>query len=94
MSDVDMSLQQRIFLYGAFFISTVMIIAGLLFYMTISDAIEEQVGKRALNIALTSSERPDIQAGFSYCFAVLYGIVQGILEIKRSLYCLRPRYPN
>lgn len=60
-----MSLQQRIFLYGSLFISTVMVIAGLLFYITISDAIEEQVGKRALNIAVTSSERPDIQAGFS-----------------------------
>lgn len=60
-----MSLQQRIFLFGAFFISTAMVVAGLLFYMTISDAIEEQVGKRALNIAVTSAERPDIQAGFS-----------------------------
>lgn len=60
-----MTLQQRIFLFGAFFISTAMVIAGVLFYMTISDAIEEQVGKRALDIAETSAQRPDIQAGFS-----------------------------
>lgn len=60
-----MSLQQRIFLYGSFFISTVMVVAGTLFYLTISGAIEEQVGNRALSIAITSAERPDIQAGFS-----------------------------
>ena len=60
-----MSLQKRIFLYGALFISAIMVLAGWLFYVTISGAIEEQVGQRALDIAVTSAERPDIIKGFS-----------------------------
>ncbi|WKA57985.1 sensor histidine kinase [Planococcus shenhongbingii] len=59
-----MPLQRRIFIYGALFISTVMVLAGISFYFTISDAIEEQVGKRALAIAVTSAERQDIKDGF------------------------------
>ncbi len=60
-----MSLQKRIIIYGALFISAIMVLAGGLFYITISGAIEEQVGQRALNIAITSASRPDIIAGFS-----------------------------
>ena len=59
-----MSLQRRIFIYGALFISTVMVLAGLSFYYTISGAIEEQIDKRALDIAVTSADRQDIMEGF------------------------------
>ncbi|MGK7376594.1 ATP-binding protein [Planococcus sp. 1R117A] len=64
MSDFGMPLQGRIFIYGALFISTVMVLAGISFYFTISEAIEEQVGKRALAIAVTSADRQDIKNGF------------------------------
>lgn len=60
-----MPLQRRIFLYGALFVTFIMIAAGLSFYFTISEAIEEQMGKRALNIAVTTADRPDIVQGFA-----------------------------
>ncbi len=59
-----MPLQRRIFIYGALFVTFIMIAAGLSFYFTISEAVEEQIGKRALNIAVTTADRPDILQGF------------------------------
>lgn len=59
-----MPLQRRIFIYGAVFVSMVSIIIGISFYFTMSDAIEQQIGNRALNIAVTTANRPDIKAGF------------------------------
>lgn len=59
-----MPLQRRIFLYGALFISAVMVLAGISFYYTISDAIEEQVGQRALDIAGTTADREDVKEAF------------------------------
>ncbi|WP_436837088.1 ATP-binding protein [Planococcus shixiaomingii] len=64
MSDHHMPLQRRIFLYGALFISAIMVLAGLSFYMTISGAIEKQVGERALDIAETTAERQDVREAF------------------------------
>lgn len=64
MSDYSMPLQRRIFLYGALFISAVMVLAGISFYYTISDAIEEQVGQRALDIAGTTADREDVKEAF------------------------------
>ncbi len=58
------SLQSRIFLIGAVFVSLVAIIIGISFYFIVSDAVEQQVGERALSIAKTTAERPDILAGF------------------------------
>ncbi|TQR18891.1 ATP-binding protein [Psychrobacillus soli] len=58
------SLQSRIFSFGAAFVSLVAIIIGISFYFIISDAIEQQIGERALSIAVTTAERPDIIAGF------------------------------
>lgn len=58
------SLQARIFRYGAVFVSLVAIIIGISFYFIVSHAIERQIGERALSIAKTTSERPDIIAGF------------------------------
>jgi two-component system, CitB family, sensor kinase len=64
MSDFAMPLQRRIFLYGALFISTVMVLAGISFYLTISEAIEKEAGERALDIAETTAEREDVIMAF------------------------------
>jgi len=58
------SLQSRIFLYGALFVSLVAIIIGISFYFTMSQGIEQQIGDRALSIAKTTADRPDVRAGF------------------------------
>lgn len=58
------SLQSRIFFYGALFVSLVAIIVGVSFYFTLSQGIEQQLGIRALSIAKTTAERPDVRAGF------------------------------
>lgn len=58
------SLQSRIFSFGAAFVSLVAIIIGVSFYFIVSDAIERQIGERALNIAKTTANRPDIIKGF------------------------------
>src|SRR4051812_39270419 len=58
------SLQARIFRFGALFVSLVAIVIGISFYFIISHAIERQIGERALSIAITTAERPDIIAGF------------------------------
>lgn len=64
MSEADMPLQRRIFLYGAIFISTVMVLAGISFYLTISKAIEKEAGERALDIAETTAQRQDVITAF------------------------------
>jgi two-component system, CitB family, sensor kinase len=58
------SLQSRIFSYGALFVSVVAIIIGVSFYFTMSQGIEQQIGDRALSIAKTTADRPDVLAGF------------------------------
>lgn len=58
------SLQARIFRFGALFVTLVAIVIGISFYFIISNAIERQIGERALSIAITTAERPDIVAGF------------------------------
>lgn len=54
----------RIFLYGAIFVSLLAIIIGISFYFTMSQGIKQQIGLRALSIAETTADRPDIRAGF------------------------------
>lgn len=58
------TLQARIFRFGAVFVSLLAIVIGISFYFIISHAIERQIGERALSIAMTTAERPDIIAGF------------------------------
>jgi two-component system CitB family sensor kinase len=58
------SLQSRIFSYGALFVSLLAIIIGVSFYFTMSQGIEQQIGDRALSIAKTTADRPDVRAGF------------------------------
>ena len=59
-----MTLQKRIFSYGALFVSLVAIMIGVSFYFTMSNGIEKQIGIRALSIAKTTADRPDVRAGF------------------------------
>ncbi|WP_313893398.1 sensor histidine kinase [Psychrobacillus sp.] len=58
------SLQSRIFSFGAAVVSLVAITIGVSFYFIMTDAIEQQIGERALSIAKTTAERPDIIKGF------------------------------
>lgn len=58
------SLQSRIFFYGALFVSLVAIIIGVSFYFTLSQGIEQQIGHRALSIANTTADRPDVRTAF------------------------------
>lgn len=58
------SLQSRIFSYGALFVSVIAIVIGVSFYFTMSQGIEQQLGIRALSIAKTTADRPDVLAGF------------------------------
>ena len=60
------TLQSRIFSYGALFVSVIAVIIGLSFYYTMSQGIEQQIGERALSIAMTTADRPDIRAGFEH----------------------------
>lgn len=60
-----MSLQTRIFSYGALFVSLIAIIIGVSFYFTMSNGIEKQIGVRALSIAKTTAARPDVIAAFA-----------------------------
>lgn len=83
-----MPLQRRIFLYGAVFVSMISIIIGISFYFTMSDAIEQQIGNRALNIAVTTANRPDIKAGFAAedPHAVLQPIAESIRKDTQAEY--------
>ena len=60
------SLQSRLFFYGAVFVSVVAILIGVSFYFLMSQGIEQQIGNRALIIAKTTADRPDILAGFKH----------------------------
>lgn len=60
-----MKLQNKIFLYGALFVSAIMVLTGLSFYFTMTEAVGEQIGIRALDTAETTAQRPDVKAGFA-----------------------------
>ncbi|MEG0450552.1 MAG: sensor histidine kinase, partial [Lysinibacillus sp.] len=57
-------MQTRFSLYISFFILFIVTIVGLLFYLTISDALQTQLGKRALYLAETTANRGDVLAAF------------------------------
>lgn len=60
----NISLQSKIFAYGALFVTAISLLIGTSFYFTMSQSIEQQIGSRALSIAVTTAERPDVIAGF------------------------------
>lgn len=60
----NLTLQSKIFAYGALFVTAIALLIGSSFYFTMSDSIEQQIGNRALSIAVTTASRPDVIAGF------------------------------
>lgn len=55
----------RLLLFGTIFIAFISIFLGTIFYSIITNAIKEQIGQRALSIAVTTANRPDIITGFN-----------------------------
>lgn len=60
----NLTLQSKIFVYGALFVTAISLLIGTSFYFTMSESIEQQIGNRALNIAVTTASRPDVVVGF------------------------------
>lgn len=61
-----LKLQTRFAYYSSFLIFIIVTLAGLLFYVTISDALQTQIGNRALYLAETTASRGDVIAAFSH----------------------------
>lgn len=59
-----LKLQTRFAYYSSFLIFIIVTLAGLLFYVTISDALQTQIGNRALYLAETTASRGDVIAAF------------------------------
>lgn len=59
-----LKLQTRISYYSSFLIFLIVTLAGLLFYITISDALQTQIGNRALYLAETTASRGDVIEAF------------------------------
>ena len=79
----NLSLQSKIFAYGALFVTAIALLIGASFYFTMSKSIEQQIGNRALNIAVTTANRPDIIAGFENDDPSI--ILQPVAETVRNL---------
>ena len=82
------SLQFKIFVYGALFVTAISLLIGASFYYTMSQSIEQQIGNRALNIAMTTANRPDVVAGFENenPAAVLQPIAKTIRKLTGAQY--------
>ncbi len=59
------SMQSKIFLYNIAIILLISIAIGISFYFTLSNAIKDEIGAKALQIAKTTAIREDVQAGFA-----------------------------
>ncbi|MFC6041059.1 ATP-binding protein [Paenisporosarcina macmurdoensis] len=82
------SLQFKIFVYGALFVTAISLLIGASFYFTMSQSIEQQIGNRALNIAMTTANRPDVVAGFENenPSVVLQPIAEAVRELSGAQY--------
>jgi two-component system CitB family sensor kinase len=60
----NLKLQQRITIFIVFLTLVIVIQTGVLFYQTLSNTIEEQLGKRALHVAKTVAATPEIIQAF------------------------------
>ena len=82
------SLQFKIFVYGALFVTAISLLIGASFYYTMSQSIEQQIGNRALNIAMTTANRPDVVAGFETenASVVLQPIAEAVRELSGAQY--------
>ena len=59
------SMQSKIFLYNIIIIFLISVAIGISFYLTLSNAIKDEIGSKALQIAKTTAIREDVQAAFS-----------------------------
>jgi two-component system CitB family sensor kinase len=60
----NVKLQQRIMIFIVFLTLIIVMQTSILFYYTLSNTIENQLGKRALHIAKTVAETPEIKQAF------------------------------
>ncbi|MBD8026600.1 sensor histidine kinase [Ureibacillus sp. Re31] len=58
------TMQSKIFSYNIFVILLITIAIGISFYFTLSSVIKNEIGLKAVQIAKTTANRPDIIAGF------------------------------
>lgn len=58
------SMQWKMFIYNIFIILIITIATGVSFYFILSNAIKDEIGLKALQIAKTTASRPDIIEGF------------------------------
>ncbi|WP_052130317.1 ATP-binding protein [Ureibacillus sinduriensis] len=58
------SMQSKIFLYNIIIIFLISVAIGISFYLTLSNAIKEEIGAKALQIAKTTAIRDDVIEGF------------------------------
>ncbi|MBM7607838.1 two-component system CitB family sensor kinase [Lysinibacillus composti] len=58
------SIQSKLFFSNIVIILLISIATGLSFYFTLSNAIKDEIGLKALQIAKTTANRPDVIAGF------------------------------
>jgi len=59
------SMQSKIFLFNIIIILVISIAIGISFYFTLSNAIKDEIGEKALQIAKTTAIREDVKAGFN-----------------------------
>ncbi|MEK0291685.1 sensor histidine kinase [Caldifermentibacillus hisashii] len=78
----NIPLSAQIFVNGSIFVSILVIIIGSFYYYILSNAVKEQIGNRALSIAVTTANRPDIIAGFDT--EDPYQVLQPIAETIRK----------
>lgn len=84
----NLTLQSKIFAYGALFVTAIALLIGASFYFTMSGSIEQQIGNRALNIAVTTANRPDVIDGFvnEDPSSVLQPIAETVRELSGAEY--------
>jgi two-component system CitB family sensor kinase len=84
----NLSLQSKIFSYGALFVTAIALLIGSSFYFTMSNSIEQQIGNRALSIAVTTASRPDVIAGFNsnQPSEVLQPIAESVRQLSGAEY--------
>ena len=84
----NLPLQSKIFAYGALFVTAIALLIGSSFYFTMSKSIEQQIGSRALSIAVTTAHRADVIAGFesNQPSDILQPIAEDVRELSGAEY--------
>lgn len=82
------TMQAKMFRYNVLFIIFITVATGISFYFTLSQAIEREIGLKALSIAQTTAKRADIIAGFhaQNPSEVLQPIAEEIRQLTNSEY--------